>query len=355
LSVDSESNQPRDWAILLTAPGASAIAVVRLLGPGVAEFLARHFSGQARESRCIHGELRDENGRFVDDPVVVVLPGSRGADVNLHGGPWVVEECLELARRNGFEVIDTSSSDEPPLDAVDGRDIIESEMLGSLPRVTTDMGLRVLLAQPAAWRALGLAPHSEQRAAMKAILQDRSLHWLLHPPRVALVGAANVGKSTLANRLFARHRSITADVPGTTRDWVGELANLDGLTVMLIDTPGVRPTNDTIERTAINLADSEVRSADLIVIVLDLARPRAEQSEMLSRHPQALRVANKCDLTKQWDPNASGCVELCALDGRGVEELRRLIRVHFGCESLDVNTARCWTPRQREALRRAIG
>ena len=107
-------------------------------------------------------------------------------------------------------------------------DPLEQEVLMSLPLARTELTLRMLLAQPAAWDRLIARPPA--KAETENILADRALHWLLHPPRVAIVGAANVGKSTLANQLFGQQRSITVDLPGTTRDWVGETANLDGLT-----------------------------------------------------------------------------------------------------------------------------
>ena len=92
-------------AILLTPPGSAAIAVVRLAGAGVPSFLRTHFSRPAVEGRCVHGDLKDGT-RVVDDPVVVLHRGGAGADVNLHGGPWVVRSVLELARRAGFDVME---------------------------------------------------------------------------------------------------------------------------------------------------------------------------------------------------------------------------------------------------------
>ena len=86
----------------------------------------------------------------------------------------------------------------------------------------------MLLNQPAAWRK-GIDP--------AAMLKDMTLWRLLHPPKIAIVGEPNVGESTLANRLFGQQRSITADVPGTTRDWVGEMADIGGLAAMLIEYP----------------------------------------------------------------------------------------------------------------------
>ncbi|HLL90098.1 MAG TPA: GTPase, partial [Tepidisphaeraceae bacterium] len=283
-------------AILLTPPGPGAIAVVRLVGPGVSAFLAAHFSRPPAVGRCVHGALRDD-GKVLDDPVVVLGPGGAWTDLNLHGGPWVVRSALELARRDGFDVVEGDL----PLDAIDGEDAIERETAAHLPRARTELALAALLAQPAAWAAARALPWDEVRAVARRALDDAALDNLLRLPRVAIVGPANAGKSTLANQLFAEARSITADAPGTTRDWVGEVANVDGLAVMLVDTPGLRATADAIERAAIAAATTEAEGADLVVLVLDAARPLdPDQRPLLARYPHAVRVVNKSDVPRAW-------------------------------------------------------
>src|SRR5215212_6939764 len=98
---------PANRALLLTPPGGAAIAVVRLTGPAVPAFLATHFSRPAAAGRCVHGGLADAAGPVIDDPVVVLHPGGTTADVNLHGGPWVIQATLDLARRAAFEVVES--------------------------------------------------------------------------------------------------------------------------------------------------------------------------------------------------------------------------------------------------------
>src|SRR4051812_41447417 len=112
-----------DRAMLLTPPGAAAIAVVRLRGGGVANFLREHFSRTPRPMRCVHGELRDGAGNMIDDPVVVLHEDSLTADINLHGGPWVVAATLELLRRRGFEIVENDTN------LLDGGTILDKEML----------------------------------------------------------------------------------------------------------------------------------------------------------------------------------------------------------------------------------
>ena len=116
-------------------------------------------------------------------------------------------------------------------------------------------------------------------------------------------GAPNVGKSTLANQLFAQQRSITADLPGTTRDWVGEMANIDGLPVMLVDTPGVRETSDAIEREAIERSGAVRWSGRTWSWWSWISRTRSDdQHELIDRNRDALLVANKSDLASSWNP-----------------------------------------------------
>jgi len=399
-------------ALLLTPPGGAAIAVVRLVGPGVGAFLARFFSHAVADGRCVHGTLRDGE-RVIDDPVVVTSGGGHVADVNLHGGPWVVRSVLELARRSGFEVIERPELP-LPAEAVDADLELGREVLRYLPMARTELSARTLLAQERAWSEFlpahlgrqtsspspgtpgegwggGFAPPLPEEAPTPALprsagrgrvsldvstseidrvplphrkdelipdlLRDRSLYWLLHPPRVAIVGVPNVGKSTLANQLFAQERSITADLPGTTRDWVGEIANVEGLAIMLVDTPGLRDTGDAIEREAIELARGEVRRADLVVVVLDLTQAPDAQRDLMRAHPDALQVVNKSDRGSTWEaPDSVRVLQTVATTGKGVDTLRNAIKQEFlGTAELETNRPRWWTERQRKILERALG
>ena len=326
--------------IQLTPPGSAAIAVLRLTGPRVAEFLQAHFSRSPKPGRCVHGNLVDGE-KVIDDPVVVLSHDRSCVDINLHGGPWVVRSALDLAKRFGFASIDQSQLPLPE-QAVDAETQIEREILASLPLAMTELALSELLRQKVAWLALGELPEIERNVELERMRVDRGLWWLLHPPRVAIVGAANVGKSTLANQLFGQVRSITADLPGTTRDWVGEIANLDGFAVMLMDTPGVRKTNDPIESSAIQQAATAIQEADLIVLLLDASRPlEPEPQELLNRFPNALRVVNKCDLLSAWNWRSVDPFGTIATAGAGVQELRSAIKNHFGVNARR-DVARYW-------------
>lgn len=327
-------------AAVLTPPGSGAIAVIRVIGPKVESFLAAHFSRHAVAGRCVHGDLRDASGQTLDDVVVVRLLGSYAADLNVHGGPWVVEAVRQLLEREGFTLVR-----ELPLEALDGNDTFEQEMLAALPLARTEAGIRMLLAQPQAWRTLLESnPAPEQRRAMA---EDRTLDRMLHPAHVAIVGIPNVGKSTLANALFGHQRSITADMPGTTRDWVGEFADVDGVPIMLLDTPGVRESDDAIEQSAIALSREVIAEADLVMVVLDPTQPSAEQERLVEAFGNVLRILNKADLAKG---EFAADVRTVATTGAGIAELRQAILARLGCSDLAATRSRCWTARQRALL-----
>lgn len=329
-------------ARLLTPAVPAAIAVVRLSGAGVGPFLARRFGRPARVGRPVHGDLRDAAGAVIDDPVVVLVDAET-ADVNLHGGPAVMRAVLDLAVADGF--VETRGP--PPATTLAG------EVEAALPGAPTEAAVRMLLAQPAAWDAV--RRRGPTAAELAVIGDDPSGRWLLASPAVAIVGPPNVGKSTLANALFGRPRVIVADLPGTTRDWVGDAADVGGLGVTLVDTPGVRETADPIEAAAIRLARPVVAAADLVVLVLDGSAPlAAAERALLAEHPDAVRVANKADRPAAWDPAELGCVATVATAAGGVAAVAAAVRRRFGCEPLETDGPRWWTERQRRLISRAI-
>jgi small GTP-binding protein len=273
--------------------------------------------------RCVHGELRNDNREVIDDPLVVLGPGAQWADISLHGGVWVMHATLELARTGGFEVVHRSH--EPEWRAIDAGDPIETRVLQLLPAARTELAIRVLLGQIEAHRASTRSP-----------IDDDVIARLLVPPIVAIIGAPNVGKSTIANRLFEQQRSIEADLPGTTRDWIGELANLDGLVVTLVDTPGQRASDDAIEQRAIHTSGRVIERAELVVIVLDGSTRSDDASASLrQRYPGAVVVVNKSDRLLQDEDWPADAIFVSARIGHGIERLRRAIRRRFVPDAID--------------------
>jgi small GTP-binding protein len=340
------SDDHRNLATLLTPQAGSegsAIAVVRLHGRDTAYFLSRFFSGKPKRGRCVHGNLRDGE-TVIDDVIVVTGEDGTWADICLHGGTWVMESALNLARREGFEILGQTLP--VPAAALDGADELEREVVTYLPLARTREAVRMLLDQPRAWKEA-----MENGFDANAVLADRTLWRLLHPPEIAIIGEPNVGKSTLANRLFGRERSITADVPGTTRDWVGEMADIGGMPAVLIDTPGLRETDDEIERAAIGASRDRIRDAELVIRVLDAALdvlPLPGFPAEFSQFEKAkILVVNKIDLV---DRPIAGAIAVSAKTGAGIDTLMANIHGILGVQEIDRPRMRWWTEQQKSEI-----
>jgi tRNA modification GTPase len=138
--------------------------------------------------------------------------------------------------------------------------------------------------------------------------------------QIAIVGEPNVGKSSLFNALAGASRAIVTDVPGTTRDLVTEVVDIGGLRVTLVDTAGLRDTDDPVEVEGVARARQSMTAADLVLLVEDRSHPRSRRAFIESR---VLYVANKTDLIPLWDDDRAVCVS--ATTGAGLEELRHRI------------------------------
>jgi tRNA modification GTPase len=142
--------------------------------------------------------------------------------------------------------------------------------------------------------------------------------------QVAIVGKPNVGKSSVFNALAGAPRAIVTDVPGTTRDLVTELVDLDGLELTLVDTAGVRDTSETVEREGVWRALQARNVADLLLVVVDgSAAADDEDREVVAQTAESRRVivCNKSDLGVAW--TCPGAVRFSAKTGEGLDELRR--------------------------------
>jgi tRNA modification GTPase len=149
--------------------------------------------------------------------------------------------------------------------------------------------------------------------------------------QVAIVGAPNVGKSSLFNALVGASRAIVTNVPGTTRDLVTEVVDIDGLRVTLVDTAGLRDARDSVEAEGVERSRQAVAISDLVLVVVDRSAP-AETTPQVAENKRVI-VANKSDLPAAWD--AGVAVSVSAATGAGLDELR-----HRMVAALDVELLR---------------
>ena len=264
-----------------TAHRPGAIAIEQLIGDSGP--ILRKLTG---ESDWPLGKMRLVDFGDIDSGLAVRLTEDV-AQLMPHGGPRVLQRLTLRLGELGAEIGDADAVD--PLKIFpEAGDRIEALALHAMARAQSPLAVELLLDQPRRWRELRNAGET-----LSAQDRERSEHLnrLIEPPVVVLAGRPNVGKSTLSNALLGRSMSIAFDLPGTTRDYTAGRIDLAGLVVEWHDTPGIRATDDLIERTAIDLARRLIARADLLIA---MAAPDVDWPD-LPRQPD-LRVVNKTDL-----------------------------------------------------------
>jgi len=287
---------------LTTANTPGAVAIVQLHGEGVAEVL-QQLTGRdtwplRRVMLCAFADIDEGLAIRINDHTAQLMP---------HGGPRVVQRLLEhLTQQLGCTY---AAAPDARAMYPEAASLIEADMLDAIARATSPAAIDLLSAQPKLWRALLQqdGPTSNERNTIAT--RSQSLKQLITPPTVVVVGPANVGKSTLTNALMGKAVSIVADLPGTTRDWVGALVELsatgsmrEAVAVNWLDTPGLRDSDDAIEQRAIALAKQQIQQANVLVAMRDPEQPWPEAAS-LPREPD-LWVVNKVDNAPPPDADA---------------------------------------------------
>ncbi|HHN77674.1 MAG TPA: GTP-binding protein [Phycisphaerales bacterium] len=186
-------------------------------------------------------------------------------------------------------------------------------MLDALARAASPLAIDLLLDQPRRWAG------GQPETCADARVLDR----LIDPPLVVAIGPANIGKSTLLNALAGRPVAIVADAPGTTRDHVGALLDLDGLVVRYLDTPGVMETTSAIDLEAHRLAERAAQGADLLLLCGDPGTPCPAEDP----GTDAIRVCLRADLGEPaWAADSTVSVRH---DPDSVAALASTIREHL--------------------------
>lgn len=175
---------------------------------------------------------------------------------------------------------------------------------------------------------------------------------------VALVGQANVGKSSLLNRLLGTERAIVTDIAGTTRDSLEECIEADGILLRLIDTAGIRETRDTVEKLGVERSLAIAQSSDIVLFLTDASKPISlEESQLYDRltrdgNRKVLKVCNKCDLGVH--PSNLDGIAISAKTNEGIDDLKRdIVRTAVG-EKIDPSGTLITNERHAQAIVRAI-
>ena len=311
--------------------------------------------------RAALGWLVDQ-GQRLDESLLVAT--GQGWELHLHGGPAVVQAALRALEQAGA-VLCPADHAPPSLPTIHPRWInpaIGAELQRVLPRAMAPRTAALLAAQ---WSG-GLSalaretweqtmsqasPRSDLPARLRRCAQGLGLvERLLAGPEVVLAGPPNAGKSTLANLLVGRAVAIVSDTPGTTRDWVRELAVLDDLPVWITDTAGLWSPGDDLDRQAVQRAWSRLAQADLI---LWLSTPDSPPPpEPLAGDGRLLPLRAQCDVRPALaeGEGQQPLLAISAVTEEGIDALKATILTRLGLAELDLGQPRAFTQRQADLL-----
>jgi tRNA modification GTPase len=368
-------------AAIATAPGHGGIGVIRISGPLAPRIAAAmvvcaqdHAAWQSH--RLYYGRILDTDGVLLDEGLAALMRAPRsftGEDVlelHCHGSPVGLQRILACAMRNGARLAEPGEFTKRAF--LNGRiDLTQAEAVMDMVASRTSAGAALAAEQLSGRLCDYLSALRARVIGLKALLEAQidfseedfavSAHELLNAlrdcttpletlldsyqygkvmrdgVRIAIIGKPNVGKSSLLNALLGEERAIVTPVAGTTRDAIDELADFDGVAVVLSDTAGLRAADeaDSVERIGMQRTTSRVAQAQLLLTVLDASRPLdAQDDAVLRMHAEAARVIvlNKIDLpclTAEADVqriyNGHPIVSVSALQHLGLGDLRRVL------------------------------
>ena len=329
---------------LSTPQGQGAIAVIRLSGEDTPEIVGKIFTPAGGKAplpyKMQFGAIKDGE-RLIDECLVVTFrgphsyTGENSAEIYCHGSQYIVQEILKLLLKHGMKMAEPGEFSKRAF--LNGKlDLAQAEAVADLISSETESAHRIAMQQMKGGFSAELKVMRDDLLNLVSLMEleldfseedvefaDRSqLTQLLSAVSarvtqliesfslgnvikngvpVAIVGATNTGKSTLLNTLVGEERAIVSNIHGTTRDVIEDTMNLGGITFRFIDTAGIRETKETIEIIGIERTYQKLRSASVVILVLDASRPENIDDSLhnlvgkISSRQQLIILLNKMD------------------------------------------------------------
>ena len=362
-----------------TSTGKSSVNIIRLSGDkslAVAEsiFMPKRYKISENPRKMIYGHIIDGD-KVIDEVMLCYMKAPHSftcedvVEINCHGGSKSLEEIMSLILTKGVRLaqngeftkraflngrIDLSQA-EAVIDIINAKSTksfenaqrqLQGRLSGRIEKI--DERLKKSIAQITV--AIDFPEEDIPEVTYEELLNDVEISMdelnklketykngkvISDGINIAIIGRPNVGKSSLLNELLEENRAIVTDIAGTTRDIITESLSINGISVNLIDTAGIRETQDIVEKIGVERSISSIENADIILLVLDTSDKLNEEDKELMeklRDRDYLILLNKSDLQNNLDINdlpdfldKENIINISTLDKRGIEELKENI------------------------------
>ena len=380
-SSSNPFNQEETIAAISTPFGESGIGIVRISGPSAQSIASKLFKPKKGQSYFIshhfhYGEIVDnQSGKAVDEVLIVLMKSPKTytrediVEIHCHGGYFVLQKILELVVREGARMAQPGEFTKRAF--LNGRiDLTQAEAVIDLIKARTEASLEIANQQLRGWLHKGLTEikarliehlalieahidfpeeeiepiaHEDLKRDLRSMVQQLE-EWISSYEEgkifrdgisCAIAGKTNVGKSSLLNALLKEERAIVTPIAGTTRDVIEEVLNIHGIPVRLMDTAGLRKSEDLIEHEGVRRAKERVADSDFVLLMLDGSREFDDADREIFEETEAKKrvvVINKNDLPPRISLEKvkkrlkdEPVISISALKNEGIEDLKKTI------------------------------
>ena len=364
-------------AAISTPRGEGGISIVRMSGQDSLNILEKIFKpknkkvSELKNYSINYGHIID-NEHIVDEVLVSIMKAPNTytrediIEINCHGGYLVTEKVLEVVLKNGARIaeigeftkraflngrIDLTQA-EAVIDVIHGK--TEKSLSLSLNQLRGDLRDKIATIKKSVldYPEEGIddpVPENLVDNLKKASAEIRDLVSSYDKGKIikdgiktAIIGKPNVGKSSILNSLLREDRAIVTHIPGTTRDIIEEVININGIPLLLIDTAGIRNTDDIVENIGVEKSKELINSADLILYVIDTSREIDEEDYRIYdiiNTDKVIGILNKIDIKRNTDlsefPKIEKWIEISALSKTGIDNLENEIYKYIMKENVE--------------------
>lgn len=396
---------------IATPVGEGGISIIRVSGDSALDIVDKIFKGKSNASiksmstyTMRYGYIYEVNSKdIVDEVIVSFMKGPRSftaedvVEINCHGGIISTNKVLEEIIKAGARLAEPGEFTKRAF--LNGRiDLSQAEAVMDIIRAKTDLSMKSAMMQHSGslsqeinklrgymLNTLALIEYAvdftEDDEEEDPTIVPRVVHEIESAIldmnnllkgadegkiirdglNMVIIGKPNVGKSSLLNSLLKEKRAIVTDIPGTTRDVIEEFINLDGIPVKIIDTAGIRETEDIVEKIGVEKSKEKINEADLVVLMLDTSRELDDEDREIIdtiKGKKSIVLLNKVDLPMKIgieDINdLQNTIKVSAMTGFGIDDLKQKIKDLFFSGEVDTESLIISNNRHKQALYRAL-